>query len=120
VLKHLDVARLGERAVVQKYVDDGFEIIETNWRLGVIGEVDVIVQKDSTLVFCEVKSRTSIRFGYPEEAVGQNKLKRLKALSSAWCSLADCRNLSVRLDVAAVQIQGGKVSEITVFEDVTS
>lgn len=119
ILKHLDIARIGERAVLQKYVENGFDVVETNWRLGTVGEVDVIVKKGQTLVFCEVKSRTSQRFGYPEESITSTKLKRLKALASGWCNLIDCRNLSVRLDAASVQIEQGKVSEIIIIENIT-
>lgn len=118
-MKHIDIARLGERAVLDKYVEKGFDVVETNWRFGIAGEVDVIVKKDSVLVFCEVKARTSHRVGISEN-INERKVERLRTLATSWCEIDHSKDgiSEIRLDVASVQIEDGKVKEINILEDI--
>jgi putative endonuclease len=53
------------------------------------------------VVFCEIKTRASDRFGPPEAAVGRTKQRRLRLLAAEWLALHD-RHGSVRFDVAAI------------------
>lgn len=54
----------------------GYEILALNYRAG-RGEIDIIAQFDGTMVFVEVKTRTTGNFGFPEEAVTQKKADKL-------------------------------------------
>ncbi|MER3123728.1 YraN family protein, partial [Bacillus altitudinis] len=58
---------LGE-VIASKYLEDkGINIIALNYRIKT-GEIDIISSLDNEIIFVEVKSRTSIRYGYPAEA----------------------------------------------------
>jgi putative endonuclease len=64
-------------------VSHGFDIVARNWRCPQ-GEIDIVATKGGVVVFIEVKTRTSSRFGEPFEAVGLDKQRRLRRLGAAW------------------------------------
>jgi putative endonuclease len=108
----------GEKAVVDWYVARGFSLMARNWRCA-SGEIDVVVRHDQLLVMCEVKTRTSDRFGAPEESVTSAKVRRLRRLAAGFLSEArssgllnegGAAGLDVRFDVAAVTIDRGELA----------
>lgn len=73
-----------------------------NWRSR-DGELDLIARHGRSLVFCEVKTRTSTAFGVPAEAVNHEKRARIRRLAARWLSEWDGpRPREIRFDVAAV------------------
>jgi putative endonuclease len=100
--------RRGEEAAARTYQRLGFRVVERNYRCGA-GEIDIIATRGSLLVFCEVKSRRSERFGVPAEAVGYAKQQRLRRLAALW--LADRRPgyVDIRFDVASVRFRGDRI-----------
>lgn len=91
----------GEDAVAAWYVDRGYEIVERNWRCRA-GELDLIVRRGRTFVFCEVKTRSSAAFGAPVEAITREKQVRLRHLAARWLDDAPLRPTDIRFDVASV------------------
>ena len=83
------------------YVDHGYEVVERNWRSRA-GELDLIVRRGRTFVFCEVKTRSSDAFGAPVEAVTRDKQVRLRHLAARWLEDAPMRPTEIRFDVASV------------------
>lgn len=100
----------GEDAVAAWYVDHGYEIVARNWRCRA-GELDLIVRRGRTFVFCEVKTRSSDAFGAPVEAITREKQVRLRHLAARWLEDAPLRPTEIRFDVASVL-----AGEIEVFE----
>ena len=99
---HLRLGRHGEDLVAQWYRSAGHEVIDRNWRCAQ-GELDLVVRDGSTIVFCEVKTRSSLRYGSPFEAVDHTRRRRLRAAASLW--LRECGPSGahdVRFDVAGV------------------
>jgi putative endonuclease len=89
-------------------------VVARNWRCRE-GELDLVVARDGELVFCEVKTRSSDRFGVPAEAVTFTKQRRLRTLAARFladhpAASAGGRRRGIRFDVAAVM--GGKVEVI--------
>jgi putative endonuclease len=66
-----------------------------------IVQIDLVVCSDSTVVFCEIKTRASDRYGPPEAAVGHVKQRRLRLLAVEWLAAHD-RHGAIRFDVAAI------------------
>lgn len=94
------LGRAGEAAVARWYLDRGYRIIEQNWRTS-RGELDLLVSDGRVLVVCEVKTRTSDRFGSGFEAVTLAKQDRIRMLTGRY--LAEHRWPGpVRFDVASV------------------
>ena len=91
----------GEAAVAAWYLAQGYEVVERNWRCRA-GELDLIVRRGRTFVFCEVKTRSSNAFGAPVEAVTRDKQVRLRHLAARWLEDAPMRPTEIRFDVASV------------------
>jgi len=68
---------LGERIAEAFLQSHGFHLVKKNWRCK-YGEIDLIVRRGREYRFIEVKYRTSVEFGFPEEAVTEIKLKHIK------------------------------------------
>jgi putative endonuclease len=91
----------GEDAVAAWYEAAGWRVVDRNWRCRE-GELDLVVMRGDMLVFCEVKTRASTRFGAPVEAVTATKQRRLRMLAARWLADHDTRRRSLRFDVASV------------------
>jgi putative endonuclease len=95
----------GEDRAADWYRAAGYEVVARNWRCGE-GELDLVVARPGELVFCEVKTRASDRFGAPAEAVTIPKQRRLRTLAVRFLAEnqqamgAAARN--IRFDVVAV------------------
>ncbi|MCZ7530667.1 MAG: YraN family protein [Acidimicrobiia bacterium] len=105
----------GERLVADRYVARGFEIIDRNWRCR-DGELDLVARNGRTIVFCEVKTRTSTAFGAPAEAVTREKQRRLRRLAGRWLEETGTHGADVRFDVASVLWPTGGEPTVTVIE----
>jgi len=89
----------GERLAEKFLVERGYTVVARNFRTRE-GEIDLICRDHGVLVFVEVKTRRSARFGAPEEAVTYKKLQRLRSAGFAFLVEHPCR--SFRFDVIAI------------------
>jgi len=88
--------------VADWYRQRGYQVVARNWRCRE-GELDLVLRKARTIVFCEVKTRTSSAFGAPVEAVTRTKQRRLRRLAVVWLDQAPTSQVSeLRFDVASV------------------
>jgi putative endonuclease len=104
----------GEHAVAEWYAAAGYEVLDRNWRCRE-GELDLVVTRGRLIVFCEVKTRRSVAFGAPVEAVTASKQRRLRALAVQWLGERG-RRADLRFDVASVRPGRGGL-EVEVLED---
>ena len=91
----------GEDAAAAWYEAHGYQVVARNWRCRQ-GELDLVVRRGRTVVFCEVKTRTSAAFGAPVEAVTRTKQMRLRGLAARWLEESTTRAGEIRFDVVAV------------------
>ena len=105
------IGATGEHYVAQYLERDGLTILDRNWRIKE-GEVDIIAQEGATIVFVEVKTRSSEKFGHPLEAIDAKKAHRLQRLALAWISLHGSWGSDYRIDCAAVLLGKGQNVEI--------
>lgn len=82
---HVRFGRFGEDAAAEHYQTAGYRILARNWR-GAGGEIDLVVDRGDTVVFVEVKSRSSNRFGTGAEAVDRRKQARIRSVALQWLS----------------------------------
>jgi putative endonuclease len=74
----------GEDIIVNFLTNRGYEIIEKNWRIRE-GEIDIVaLAPNGIFTFVEVKTRRSLAFGHPLEAINNEKAHRLQRLALAW------------------------------------
>lgn len=90
----------GETRVARHYEAAGYRVLDRNWRVRG-GELDLVLARGDEIVFCEVKTRSSDRFGRGVEAVGRRKQQFLRRTAVSWLD-AHARRGRVRFDVAAV------------------
>lgn len=79
----------------------GMTVLDRNWRCPE-GEIDLVLRDGAVLVVCEVKTRTSLAYGTPHEAVDDRKLARLRRLGIAWVRAHEVRSPDIRVDLVAV------------------
>jgi putative endonuclease len=92
----------GERRAAEWYRCRGYRLLDQNWRCR-NGELDLVLRRRGVIVFCEVKARSSRRFGHPIEAVTPTKQQRIRSLALQWLSTTGHRGKELRFDVAAVE-----------------
>ena len=94
----------GEQAVTQFLINNNLEIIDRNWRVRE-GEIDIVALNSSGIFsFIEVKTRRSIAFGHPFEAINKEKAYRMQRLALAWLATHGCLGCDYQIDAAAVLV----------------
>ena len=106
------LGRWGEEYAVSHLQAQGLQVLDRNWRCR-DGELDVVaLDVDGTLVFVEVKTRRTTRFGEPFEAVNYAKAQRIRRLALLWLA-AHRRHGELRFDVVSVVRQPGQPPVLT-------
>ena len=111
---HLDIGLAGELLACTHLVREGYTIIENNWRYK-RAEVDIICTKGDTLVFVEVKTRTSVYMGDPSSAVTRAKQKHIVRAADAYVKDYE-GDPDVRFDIIGI-IMNSKEQTLEHIED---
>lgn len=105
-----ELGRRGEDLATAYLEGAGLLIVERNWRCPPHGEIDIVARDASTIVITEVKTRSSIAFGHPFEAITPVKLARLRRLAGLWRAAHPEVAGGLRIDaVAVIAPHGGDV-----------
>jgi len=116
-MKRRQTGILGEELARDWLVTRGYRIRETNYRCPE-GEVDIVAEHGDCLVFIEVRSKSSPRFGAPEESITPRKQARLRAVAARYQQEHDGLPSSCRIDVVAVELgRGQRVSRMAIIEN---
>jgi len=107
----------GERLAVRELERAGLEVVDRNWRCSQ-GELDIVARLGQVLVVCEVKTRTSDRYGSAMEAITAVKVDRLYRLGFRWCAAHDSAASPLRVDVVTVLIAPGRRALVTHYAGV--
>lgn len=108
-----ELGKEGEKIAADYLIKKGYAVVARNYRYR-RAEVDLIVRQDDLLVFVEVKMRKNAYFGYPEEAVGNDKIKRITSAAENYMSI---NNWQGRLRFDIISIINNQKLEIEHFED---
>jgi putative endonuclease len=98
--EHNDLGKKGEELAVEFLEKNGYEILETNWVFDK-AEIDIIAQKSGILAIVEVKTRSSIEFGLPQDFVKPKKIKLLLKAIDEYVVQNDL-DVEVRFDIIAI------------------
>ena len=98
----------GEAIALRFLRAEKLTIIETQYRYG-RGEIDIIAREGDVLVFCEVKMRTSDRYGAPEYAVTPRKQAQIRRIAEAYLYEHEIRDQICRFDVVAIDGKSGRI-----------
>ncbi|MFK7810536.1 MAG: YraN family protein [Saprospiraceae bacterium] len=113
--KHNELGNQGETIAKQLLVDKGHTILETNYTYK-RAEIDLISRFDNTLIFTEVKTRSSDFFGAPELAVSDKKQSLIIRAAQAYLFENDYDD-EIRFDVISIVIRNEHNVSIKHFED---
>ena len=111
--KNKEIGDKGEKLAAYYLEQKGYTILETNYRYKRT-EIDLIGLKDSTIVFFEVKVRSSTDYGYPEEAVSENQTKRIITAAEHYMENRSW-DKNIRFDIIAITLKPD--IDIVQFED---
>jgi len=112
---HNDTGKAGEKAAAQFLVQKGYEILDENWVFRK-SEVDIVALQSNTIIFIEVKTRSSIAFGMPEEFVSEAKQRQLELAAQAYIEIMDHKG-EIRFDIVAVLLTKDNQFKINHIED---
>jgi len=117
VMNRQEVGKLGEKAARKFLKKRGYRIRETGFRCH-HGEIDIIAQRKDCLVFVEVRTRSSLDFGTPEESITQAKKKKLVASALTYTNTHQNLPPLWRIDVVAIELDDkGKPKRIELIEN---
>ena len=104
--KHLILGQKGEDIAADYLEQHGYTVLDRNWRSG-HKELDLVARKDNTLVFVEVKTRTSMDWGDPQDAVTDRKIRRIVSSADVYIRY-NCLDLDVRFDIISIHMEYGE------------
>jgi putative endonuclease len=112
-----EVGKLGEK-LAQKFLKKrGYHILETGFRCR-SGEIDIVAQQKDCLVFVEVRTKSNLDFGTPEESITQGKKRKLITSALSYMSTHQGLPPAWRIDVVAIEIGSkGKAKRIELIEN---
>ncbi|WP_285010426.1 YraN family protein [Pedobacter faecalis] len=112
---HNDLGKRGEQ-IAREYLENlGYSILKMNWRCG-RAEVDLIASYEGTVIFVEVKTRSSVDYGQPEEFVSYHKERQLEYASSVYIDMTNHQK-EIRFDVIAIVFENKDIYKINHIED---
>ncbi len=115
-----NLGRRGEEQASLFLQKQGYKILQRNFRSR-LGEIDIIALEAQTVVFVEVKTRFSQKFGLPEEAVTPWKIRSIIKTAQYFQMLHPNLPESLRIDVVAISLSSnGETKEIKLIKNVTS
>ena len=116
-MKRRDTGILGEKLAGDFLKKRGYHILETNYRCPE-GEIDIVAKRKDSLVFVEVRTKTSTEFGSPEESITPAKKERMRTAALYYRQAHGNLPMTWRIDVVAVELtQKGKLSRIELIEN---
>ncbi len=104
--EHNDLGKLGEELAVEYLQKNDYEILETNY-VFLKAEIDIIAKKDNILAVVEVKTRSTLDFGLPQDFVKPKKIQLLVKAVNEYV-IANDLDVDVRFDIIAVHREGKK------------
>ena len=110
------LGKYGEKVAAMHLVEAGYELIDRNWRCDdgeLNGELDIVAKREGVLTFVEVKTRSSLAFGEPAEAVTPVKVKKIRELATVWMRLHPTEHTGISFDVMTVMHTGKGAAQVT-------
>jgi putative endonuclease len=109
------LGKAGEIFASHYLTQKGYRIIARNFRTR-FGELDIVAIKDEALIFIEVKTRHSLRFGEPEEAVTKSKMSNIILAGQIFCKKFPHLPQKLAVEVVAIKVEFGKVSSVKIIK----
>ncbi len=103
--EHNDLGKQGEELAADFLRKNGYDILETNW-VYQKAEIDIIARKEDMLAVVEVKTRSSLDFGLPQDFVTPKKIKLLVKAVDEYVTINDL-DAEIRFDIISIYNKKG-------------
>lgn len=100
-ISRTQLAKWGENTARKFLEDNQITILQMNYRTN-LGEIDIIGKEQEDLVFFEVKTRSSQKFGFPEEAVDHRKIEKIECVANDFIEVNSLDETNWRIDTIAI------------------
>ncbi len=114
--RNIIIGQQGEELACDFLKKAGYKIIERNWHYSKNAEIDIIAEDKNTLVFVEVKTRSTLSFGHPFEAINKAKIEKIHQAIFAYLRTSLKEYKTYRLD--SIAITGLKNPKIEHIKDI--
>jgi putative endonuclease len=115
LLDRISLGKSGEDCACRELERRGYAILARRYRSR-FGEIDIVARQGETVVFVEVKARTSARYGEPAEAVTLHKQAKVTAIAEEYLASNRLRHVPCRFDVVAISLGAGGQPVVEVFQ----
>ena len=102
------LGEVGERIAERWLRAHGWRVVQRRFRNG-RRDIDLVVERDGTIAFVEVKARKGVGFGGPVEAVGWRKQRELMRSANVWIDRHGRTQEAYRFDIIGVLVDGKRV-----------
>ena len=114
--RHNDTGKQGEILAAAYFIEKGYDILHRNWKHR-NWEVDLIASRNGLLHFIEVKTRTSLKYGYPEESIDKKKIRDLINASEEFL-FRNPQWQRIQFDVLSINIKDDSSVHYFLIEDI--
>ena len=111
--RNIIIGNKGEELACEYLKKKGYKIIERNWHYSKNAEIDIIADDNGTLVFIEVKTRTTLNYGHPFESITQSKIQKIHKGILGYLNQIDKKYKSYRFDgIAIIGLENPSIEHI--------
>ena len=100
-----ELGEKAERLAEAFFMEKGYHVLERNYRVK-CGEIDLILEDRSRIIFVEVKSRLSAKYGLPQEAITYHKKRQIIRVAKWYLQKKGYLDREIRFDVLAIRFYG--------------
>lgn len=93
---------IGENIACEYLEKAGYKILETNFRYSKFSEIDIIAQEKDTIVFVEVKTRSTTAFGHPFESINRKKMEHIYQTALYYIQQSEEQHKNFRIDIISI------------------
>lgn len=113
MINNAEKGRIGENFAAEYLEKQGCKIIERNWHYSKNAEIDIIAVENNTLIFVEVKTRTTLNFGHPFESINYAKIQKIRKAILGYLSQSKTKYKSYRFDgIAVIGLKNPQIEHI--------
>ena len=107
----------GEDMAAEILSQNGYTILDRNFRFGRLGEIDIIAREKGYICFIEVKTRRSLNYGLPCEAVTARKQETIRRIAEIYLLRKRLKDEKLRFDIVEIVLQTDKKNHINILKN---
>ncbi len=114
--KHIELGESGEQLAVEFLSSKGYKILERNFK-SKLGEIDIVAKDKKTICFIEVKTRSNLEKGLPQESITMRKQHQISKTALSYLKFKGLINSKARFDVVSIIKSGEAAPSIDLIKN---